>query len=94
MRPESARQDGGNRLFEEQPDVSAAARSRSFEGAGKAQTSAAVQKRHGICLPSCLVEIDGEEVAGLIQEQRVDASDERLTLSHLARTDASGPRRR
>jgi hypothetical protein len=40
-----------------------------------------MQECDGICLPPCLVEIDGEEVARLVQKQRVDASDERLTLS-------------
>ena len=38
------------------------------------------KKRRGIVAPAGLVEIDGEEEAGLVLKQRVDASDEGLSL--------------
>jgi hypothetical protein len=39
-----------------------------------------VQQKEGnrISLPTVLVEIDGQEVAGLVEQHRVDASDEWL----------------
>ncbi|HEX2461614.1 MAG TPA: hypothetical protein VHJ58_15830 [Vicinamibacterales bacterium] len=39
-----------------------------------------VKKRRGIVVPAGLVEIDGEEEASLVLKQRVDASDEGLSL--------------
>ena len=39
-----------------------------------------VKKRRGIVAPAGLVEIDGEEEAGLVLKQRVDAGDEGLPL--------------
>ena len=39
-----------------------------------------VEKRRGIVVPAGLVEIDGEEKASLVLKQRVDASDEGLSL--------------
>ncbi|HEY7188642.1 MAG TPA: hypothetical protein VH436_18930 [Vicinamibacterales bacterium] len=38
------------------------------------------EKRHGIFAPADLVEIDGEEEAGLVLKQRVDAGGERLSF--------------
>jgi len=38
-----------------------------------------LKKRHGICLPSCVVEVDRQEEAGLVEQKRIDAGNERLS---------------
>ena len=50
----------------------------------EAQPAAPFEKGLGIFLPVRLVEVDGQEEARLIQEQRVNARDEGLTVTILA----------
>ncbi len=47
------------------------------------------QKRRGVVLPVCFVEVGGKEVARLVQEQCIDASHERLAVLILAREVAA-----
>ncbi len=78
VRTEPARQRGGDGLLEEQPHVSATPGARSLERGGKAEASAAAHESDCISFPSSLVEIDGQEVAGLVEQHRIDADDKRL----------------
>jgi hypothetical protein len=58
--------------------VSATPGTRALESGGQAETSTAAHEGDRIRLPSCLVEIDGQRVAGLVEQHRVDACDEWL----------------
>lgn len=75
---EPARQRCGNGALEEQPDMPSPPRTRAFESGAQAQTPTALHERHRIGLPAGLVEVDSQEVAGLIHEERVHSSDEWL----------------
>jgi hypothetical protein len=39
-----------------------------------------LKKRRSVVAPACLVEIDRQKEAGLVLKQRIDASDEGLSL--------------
>jgi hypothetical protein len=78
VRPETTRQRGWDGVLEEQPHVSAAARSRSFEGGGKTQASATLQEGRRVRLPTSLVEVNSQEEAGFVEEHGVDARDKGL----------------
>jgi hypothetical protein len=80
MRSQSSDKGGRNGLFEERPDMRASPGARSFERGREIEVATSFKKRRGIVAPAGLVEIDGEEKAGLVLKQRVDASDEGLSL--------------
>jgi hypothetical protein len=84
MRSESARQGGRNSIFEEEPDVASTPRSRSFERGGEAQATAALEECRSIPLPAGLVEVDCQQEAGLIEQERVDSCDEWLSTVIMA----------
>ena len=58
----------GMRVLEEQPRVSAAPGSRALEGGGQAEAPTALKEGDRIGLPALLVEINGQEEAGLVEE--------------------------
>ena len=60
--------------------MAASSRTRSLEGRRDSQTVAGFQERRSVILPSGLVEVDCEEETGLIEQQWVHASDERLSF--------------
>ena len=80
MRSQSSGKRGWNGFFEKEPDMRASSRARSFERGWEIEVATSFKKRRGIVAPAGLVEIDGEEEAGLVLKQRVSASDERLSL--------------
>jgi hypothetical protein len=84
VRTEPARERRRNRLLEEDPDMPAATRSRSFQRGVEIEALTDLQKGRRVVPPVRLIEVGGEDVAGFIQEQRVDASDERLAVFVLA----------
>ena len=86
VRAEAAGERRRNRLLEEEPQMRAQPGARALDGGRKIQTPAAFQTGHGILAPAALVEIDGEEPAGLVRQQRIDAGYERIA-------DASAPDR-
>lgn len=59
--------------------MAATTRPGTFEGGVEPQATAWLKKRHGICLPSRLIEVDRQEEAGLVEQKRVDAGNERLS---------------
>jgi hypothetical protein len=65
--------------------VAASSGTRSLEGGGHAQPVARTPKRGGVILPSGLVEVDGEEEARLVEQQRVHTRYEGLSLGITSR---------
>lgn len=65
------RAHGRNRLREEEPDVGAVPRTRSLHGGRKTNPPASRHEREHIVAPGALVEVDGEEPAGLVLQKRV-----------------------
>ena len=63
----------GNRRAEEEPHVGAIPRSRALDGAWNAQAPTGLEERPDIPLPGCLIEVDRQEPARLIFEERIDA---------------------
>ncbi len=66
---------GGNGLVEEEPDVRSVARPRAFNGGLKADVPTRCDERRDVIDPGLLVEVDGQEPARLVFEQRIDAHD-------------------
>jgi hypothetical protein len=58
----------------------AAARARAFEGGGEIEATARLEKGRDIVAPRGFVEIDGQKVAGLIQQKWIDASNKGLPI--------------
>ena len=81
VRPEPASQGSRKRFIEEDPDVCALARPRTLDGRRHVQCPACVGKRRRIVSPGRLVEVCGEEEAGLVEEQRIHSSDKGLPRS-------------
>ena len=75
---QASRQRCRQRIVEKQPHMAAAPGPRSLESRRDAQAVARSQERRGVVLPPSLIEVDREEEARLIEQQRVDARDERL----------------
>jgi len=65
--------------------MAALPRPRPLQGGIDIEAPTRLQKRRGVVLPVCFVEVGGKEVARLVQEQWIDASDERLAMFILAR---------
>ena len=81
VRPESASLRGRDRTVEEDPDVSSVAGARAFERGRYAHAATCRKEGLGIFPPAGLVEVDRQEAAGLVLEQRVDPGDERLPVA-------------
>lgn len=81
---EFSRERGRDGIGEEKPDVPALAGPRAFESGGDFQGFAGFHHRPHVVLPRLLVEIHGEEIAGLVGEQRVDAGDKFVSRGVLA----------
>ena len=62
-----------HRLQEEEPHVRPVPRPRPLDQCGQAKPSRSFSERPHILLPCALVEVYGEEPAGLVREHRVDA---------------------
>ena len=75
---QASHQRGRPRVVKEQPHMPAPSGPRSLEGRCDSQSAAGSQERGGVILPSRFIEIDCEEETGLIEQQRVHTSDERL----------------
>jgi len=84
MRPEPSSQRRWDRLLEEEPDVPTSSRSRPLQECREREPLACRKEGRGVSLPIGLIEIYCQEVARFVQEQRVDARDERLALRILA----------
>jgi len=76
MRTQLACQTRWNGLFEEQPDVAAVARTRPFQGGWQVPLAAGLEECVGVLLPVLLVEIDRQEVTGLVPKHGVDTHHE------------------
>ena len=76
VRTEPACQRGRDGLLEEQPDVPAVAGARSLQSGRQVHAAARFQDGSCIFLPMRLVEIGGQEEAGLVLKHRIDAHDE------------------
>jgi hypothetical protein len=61
-----------NRSREEEPHVAAVSRSRSFDGNGQPGTAARFDEGQHIVGPGVLVEVDGQEPARLVIEERIE----------------------
>ncbi len=85
MRPEPSGQRRWDGLLEEEPDMPTSSRSRPLQGGWEFEPSAHCEEGRGVVLPIGFVEIDRQEETRFVQEQRVDACDERLALRILAR---------
>ena len=85
MRAEASSQRRWDRLFEEEPDVPTSSGSRPLQGGREFEPLANRKEGRGVVLPIGFVEIDRQEETRFVQEQRVDACDERLALRILAR---------
>ena len=85
MRPEPSSQRRWDRLLEEEPDVPTSSGSRPLQGGREFEPFAHRKEGRGVVLPIGFVEVDRQEETRFVQEQRVDARDERLALRILAR---------
>ena len=56
--------------------MAAVAGTRALEGGGDFEFSAGVENGENVLLPRGFIEIDGEEIAGLVQQHWIDACDE------------------
>ena len=65
-----------DRLGEEHPDVTAIAGARAFERGRHPELAARRKECERIARPAFVVEVDGEEAARLVEQQRIDAGDE------------------
>lgn len=96
VRPKPTSQAGSNRTVEEDPDVSAVTRARPLERRGHTQAPTGLEECLGIVPPADLVEIDGQEVAGLVSQQRVHTRHEGLAVAirsgQMPRDDLIGDR--
>jgi len=81
MRSEPSSQPGRDCTVEEDPDVSSATGARAFERGSYARAATCRKEGLGIFAPAGLVEVDRQEAAGLVLEQRVDPCDERLPVA-------------
>jgi hypothetical protein len=72
---QTAGESRGNRRIEEEPRVSAVARSGSLDGYRQLEQRAGLRESGDVFLPSSLVEVDGEKPTGLVLEKRVHADD-------------------
>ena len=79
VRAELSCMRGSHGLFEEQPHVAAAPRTRPLECSRQIHRGARVHKRGRVFEPTALVEVDRQEEARFIQEHRVNTGHERLT---------------
>jgi hypothetical protein len=79
-RAEFACQGSRDSLFEEEPHVRAGSRTRTFQGARQIHPAAGRNEGGRVFAPTLLVEIGGQEEAGLVKEHRIDARDERLSV--------------
>ena len=75
---QSSRGCGGNRLLEEQPDVSATAGAGSLQYGLNAKCATRFHECPTVLAPALLIEVSHKEEAGFIQKHGVDARDERL----------------
>ena len=66
-----AREARCDRDGEEEPDVCAIARARSLDSSGQTDAPARLNERADILDPRALVEVDREEPASLVVEERV-----------------------
>jgi hypothetical protein len=80
QRAEFAREGCRDSLFEKEPHVRARSRARAFQGARQIHSSASRYESGRVFPPTLLVEIGGKEVACLVQEHRIDARDEGLSV--------------
>ena len=84
QRTQPTRETGRHGGVEEQPHVTAVARPRPFERCGHAPPGAGRQIGGCVVCPGLAVEVDGQEVAGLVEQHRVDAH--REGLARIVRT--------
>ena len=73
MGAEAARDGGGHRLGEEDPDMPAIARTRSFEGRRHPLRPAGFKESVRIPPPGLLVEVGGEKPTGIVGKHGIDA---------------------
>ena len=66
----------GDRFREEQPNVTARSRARALQRSRKSQPLTSLVKCAGVLLPAIAIEIDSQEVAGLVRKHRVEANNE------------------
>ena len=67
---------GGDGFLEKEPDVGAVAGAGFFQRGGNLFLGAGGEVGEGVVGPAWAVEIDGEEVAGFVEEHGVDSDDE------------------
>ena len=79
QRAQPARETGRHGGVEEQPYVTAVSRPRPFERRGHAPPGAGRQIGGCVVSPGLAVEVDGEEMTGLVEQHRVDAHREGRT---------------
>ena len=84
QRAQPARETGRHGGVEEQPDVTAVPRPRTFERRGHSPSGAGRQIGRCVVPPALAVEVDGQEMTGLIEQHRVDAH--REGLARIVRT--------
>ncbi len=85
MRPEATSQRCRQSILEEQPDVGTPSRPGALERRRKVEARARLQEPARVGLPTSLVKVDGEQVAGLVQQQRIHAGNERLAVRAASR---------
>src|SRR5215831_15403254 len=67
---------GRDGVGEEQPDVAAVAGARPLECGRNSELATLGQECESVARPALVVEVDGEKAAGVVEQQRIDTSDE------------------
>jgi hypothetical protein len=75
-RCEAACLEGWDGVGKEQPDVATAAGARALECGRNSELATRSQECERVARPTLVVEVDGEKTAGIVEQQRIDTSDE------------------
>ena len=84
VRSKPSGQGRWNGCLEEEPDMRSSAGARAFDSGWKIQAPAGLEKSRNIVAPPRFVEINSEEEAGLVLQQRIDAGDKWLSAGVMA----------
>jgi hypothetical protein len=73
VRTQLARKTRRNSFFKEKPNVSAVARTRSFEDSGQFQPATGFKERPDVLLPACAIEVRRQKATGFVEKHGVNA---------------------